>query len=143
MSHFFDILIFSQHIWGNVHYVPEINLISHGTLKKAFYLLNKTILKKSEIRFCRQKTADDNDAKINVFPNIPCTFLLFKASAFLQIFFPRSLLFRQVLRTSVFLSSKWLKTSNKRTQIPLISNQFASLIEQDVAIDKLFNTCKF
>ena len=25
---FFEILIFSQDIWGNVHYVPEINLIS-------------------------------------------------------------------------------------------------------------------
>ena len=24
----FEILIFSQDIWGNVHYVPEINLIS-------------------------------------------------------------------------------------------------------------------
>ena len=27
-SQFFEILIFSQDIWGNVHYVPEINLIS-------------------------------------------------------------------------------------------------------------------
>ena len=25
MSQFFEILIFSQDIWGNVHYVPEIN----------------------------------------------------------------------------------------------------------------------
>ena len=37
-------------------------------------------------------TADAN-AKINVFPNTPCTFLLFKASAFLQIFFLRKLKF--------------------------------------------------
>ena len=94
---------------------------------------------KYETRFCRRKTAEDNNAKINVSPNIPCTFLLFKASAFLQIFFPRNLLFRQVLRTSVFLNSKCLKTSNKRTHIPLIINQFVSLIEQDVAIDKLLN----
>ena len=110
---------------------------------RAFYLPSKTNKKKIETQFCKRKSAGNDNAKINVSSNIPCTFLLFKASAFLQIFFPRSLLFRQVLRTSVFLSSKWLKTSNKRTQIPLISNQFASLIEQDVAIDKLFNTCKF
>ena len=25
---FFEILVFSQDIWGNVHYVPEINLFS-------------------------------------------------------------------------------------------------------------------
>ena len=34
---------FSQDIWGNVHYVPEIYLISQGTLIKAFYLPKKTI----------------------------------------------------------------------------------------------------
>ena len=28
VSQFFEILIFSQDIWGNIHYVPEINLIS-------------------------------------------------------------------------------------------------------------------
>ena len=27
MSQFFEILIFSQYIWKNFHYVPEINLI--------------------------------------------------------------------------------------------------------------------
>ena len=32
------------------------------------------------------KTAEDNNAKINVSPNIPCTFLLFKASAFFKIY---------------------------------------------------------
>ena len=69
--------------------------------------------------------------------NIPCTFLLFKTSAFLQIFFPTHLLFRQVLKTSVFLDSKFSKTSNIRTHIPLFINQFASLIEQDVATDRL------
>ena len=135
----FEVLIFSQDIWGNVHYVSEINLISQGTLIKAFYLPSKANQKKSETQFCRRKAAEDNNAKINVSPNIPCTFLLFKASAFLQIFFPRNLLFRQVLRTSVFLNSKCLKTSNKRTHIPLFINQFVSLIEQDVAIDKLLS----
>ena len=139
MSRFCEILVFSKDISGKVHYVLEINLISKGTLIKACYLLNKTIEKKSETRFCRQKTAEDNNVKINIFPNVPCTFLLFKASAFLQMFFPRNLLFRQVLRTSVFLNSKCLKTSNKRTHIPLFINQFVSLIEQNVAIDKLLS----
>ena len=122
-------LIFSQEIWGNVHYVLEIKLISSGTLIKAFYLPNKTFLKKSETLFCRTMTAEDNNAKIKVLTNIPCTFLPFKVSAFLQKIFPRNLLFRQVLRTSVFLNSKYLKTSNKRTHIRLFINQFASLIE--------------
>ena len=126
MPQFFEALIFSQNIWGNVHYVPEIN----SFVIKAFYLPNKTTWKESETRFCRWKTAEDINAKIHVLPNIPCTFLLFKASAFLQIFFPRNLLFRQALRTSVFLNSKCLKTSNKRAHIPFfIINQFVPLIE--------------
>ena len=41
MSQIFEILIFSQDIWENVYYVPEINLISSRTLIKAFYLPNK------------------------------------------------------------------------------------------------------
>ena len=89
VSQFFEILIFSQDIYGNVHYVPEINLISEGTLIKAFYFPNKTIQKKSETRFCSRKTAEDDYVNINVPSNITCTFLLFKVSAFLQIFFPR------------------------------------------------------
>ena len=68
----------------------------------------KQIKKKSETRLCRRKTDEDNNAKINVFPNIPCIFLLFKASAFLQIFFLRNLLSRQVLSMSFFLSDKCL-----------------------------------
>ena len=28
MTQFFEILFFSQNIWENVHYVPEVNLIS-------------------------------------------------------------------------------------------------------------------
>ena len=81
MSQFFETLKFSQDILGNVHYVCEINLISEGTLISRG--------KKSETRFCRRKTAQDDNSKINVSPNIPCTFLLFKSSAFIQIFFPR------------------------------------------------------
>ena len=42
VSQLLEILIFSQDIQGNVHYVSEINLISEGTLIKAFYLPNKT-----------------------------------------------------------------------------------------------------
>ena len=79
--------------------------------------------------FCRLKTAEDNNTKIKVFPNIPCTVLLLKASEFLKKNFPRHLLFGQVLRTSVFLNSKCLITSNKRTHIPLFINQFVSLFE--------------
>ena len=76
-------LILSQDIWGKVHYVPKINLIFEGTLIKAFYLSSKTNLKKSEAWFCRRTTDEDNHVKLNVFPNIPCAFLLFKASALL------------------------------------------------------------
>ena len=102
MSQFFEILICSQNIWGNVHYVPEINLISKRTLIKAFYLPSKVSLKKSGTSFSRQKTAEDSNAKINISLNIPFTFLLFKASVFLQIFFPRNFLFQQVLKYQFF-----------------------------------------
>ena len=89
MSQFFEILIFSKDISGNVHYVAEINLISKGTLIKALNLPNKTILKKSETQFRRRKAAEDDNVIINVPPNIPCTFLLFRVSAFLQSYFPK------------------------------------------------------
>ena len=70
-------------------------------------------------------TAEDNNVKIKVFPNIPCTFLLFKASTFLQIFFPRNLLIRQALRTSLFLNSKYLKHQIKaHTFLYLLTNLF-------------------
>ena len=42
-NHVSEILIFRRGIQGNVHYVPEMNLISEGTLIKAFYLPSKTI----------------------------------------------------------------------------------------------------
>ena len=42
LSQFFEIWIFYLDIWGNVHYVPEINLISKGTLINVFYLRSKT-----------------------------------------------------------------------------------------------------
>ena len=58
-----------------------------------------------------------------------CTFLLFKASALLQMYFPRNLLFRKVSRKSDFVNSKCLKTSNKKTHIPLLIKQFVSLIK--------------
>ena len=45
MSQFFEFLIFSQDIQGNVHYIPEINLISEETMIKAFYLAEKNNLK--------------------------------------------------------------------------------------------------
>ena len=52
---------------------------------------------KSETRLFRRKTAADNNGKINFSPDIPCSFLLLKASASFQTFFPRNLLFQQVL----------------------------------------------
>ena len=42
VSQFFEILMFSQGIWGNAPYVHETNLISYRTLIKAFYLSSKT-----------------------------------------------------------------------------------------------------
>ena len=59
-----------------------------GTLIKTFYLSIKTNEKVSDTRFGRRKTAEDDNAQIYVSPNIPCTFLLFKGNAFLQILFP-------------------------------------------------------
>ena len=41
-TQFFEILIFSHDVWGNVHYVRDINIISHRPLIKSFYLPNKT-----------------------------------------------------------------------------------------------------
>ena len=84
--------------------------------------------------------------------------MLFKARVFLQIFFPRNLLVRKVLRTSVFLKSNCLtflcqfisllksivlKASNKRIHIPLlikidkIPTQIQS-IEQRMKLVKAF-----
>ena len=108
LSQFFKILIISQDIWWIVYYVSEINLISQGTLIRAFYLPNKTNQKKPETGCCTRKTAAENNAKSNFPPNIPGSFLLFKATAFLQIFFLRNVLFRQVLRTSIFINCKIL-----------------------------------
>ena len=51
---------------------------------------------------CTQKTAEDNNAKINISLNITCTFLLFKASAFLQILFLRNFTFPISLENASF-----------------------------------------
>ena len=77
------------------------------------------------------KTAEKDNVKINVSANIPCTFLLFKASAFLQKNFPRkSKFWERQLFTRINVSHSFtywpiyvfnwtkehrLKTSNKRT----------------------------
>ena len=58
--------------------------------------------KKSETRFCRRKIAKDDNVKINVSKNITCTFLLFKASVFLQIFFLRKPSFK-------FCIGRWME----------------------------------
>ena len=43
---------------------------------KAFYHPSKTNLKKSETWFCRRKTAEDGDVKINISLNITLTLTL-------------------------------------------------------------------
>ena len=53
---------------------------------KPFISQSKQI-KRNLRQFCRWKTAQDDNAKTNVSTNILCTFLLFKGSACLQIFF--------------------------------------------------------
>ena len=104
MSQFLEILFFWPRYLGKHSLCPW---------NQPHFLRNsdKSILSprqnKSETWLCRQTTAEDNNHKRNISPNIPCTFLLFKASAFVQIFFLRNLLFLQVLR-SVFLNSKCL-----------------------------------
>ena len=98
-SQFFKILTFSQDIWENVH----------CPWNQPDFLRNSD---KSPLSLKQNKLKEIRDtvfnAKINVSPNMPCSFLLFKVSGFLHICFPRNLLFRQVLRTSVFLNSKCL-----------------------------------
>ena len=63
------------------------------------------------------------------FPEYTLHLFALKTSAFLQIFFLIKLLFQQIWRTSVFLNSKCLKRSNKRTHIILFINHFVSLAE--------------
>ena len=75
---------FSQDIWGNAHYVPEIKLISKSLLSPKQNKIKEIFYFKT--RFCRQMTAEDNNSKRKVSPNIPCTFLLFKTSVFLFFF---------------------------------------------------------
>ena len=67
---------------------------AHCNLIKAFYFPSKTNQKKFEKYFCKGKTVEDDNGKINVSSNIPCAFLLFKASEFLQILFPRKTSFK-------------------------------------------------
>ena len=93
LSKFFEISVLSWNFWGNVYHVSEINLISSWNLIKALSLPSVTNSNKFEIWFCRRKTSED-DVKINVSTDIPCTFLLLKASAYLQIFFPRKTSFK-------------------------------------------------
>ena len=128
VSQFFEIWYLVK-IFGET-FIMSLKSTSFPKELKAFYLPNKTTEKKSETQFCRRKTAEDNNAKIKVLSNIPCTFFLFKASAFLQIFVPRNLLFRKIWRMSVSLNSKCLKTNVWKHQIKehiflyLLTNSF-------------------
>ena len=51
MSQFFLILIFSQDIWGNIHYGRKIKLIFEGTDKKSLLSPKQNNLKKFEMVF--------------------------------------------------------------------------------------------
>ena len=79
--------------WNQLHFLRESDkrLLSPKQQKK-----------KSETRFCRRKIAKDDNVKINVSKNITCTFLLFKASVFLQIFFLRKPSFK-------FCIGRWME----------------------------------
>ena len=66
----------------------QLGLRSAAKWIQLFNLALCLIVGKKLESFCRRKTAEDDNAKINVFPNILCTFLLFKSSACLQILFP-------------------------------------------------------
>ena len=100
MSQFFEILIFDQDIWRIDNYVCESCFLRNSD--KSLLYRGKTNEKNSETQFCKRETTQDDNAKINVYPNIPCTFLLFKASAFPQIFFPKKMKI-EVLGTLVSL----------------------------------------
>ena len=68
----------------------------HGSClwsQSRFLLKSYKSLLSPEQNNSRHEFADDN-VKIKVSSNIPSTFLLFKASAFLQIFFPRKVSFK-------------------------------------------------
>ena len=82
MSQFFEALILSRDFWENVHHHREISLISSWKSEKVSFSSERNKLK--EIRFCKRKPPEDDNLKINVSPNIPCAFLLFKASYCLQ-----------------------------------------------------------
>ena len=131
-----DILIIYTFFGGRVITQLKSLLVlrANSSIPGVFSGLRKQ--KKPETRFCRRKTAEHNNAKINIFPIIPSTSLLFKARAFLQIFSPRNFLFQQVLRASVFLNSKCLTFLYllpiyffNITHIPLFINLFVSLID--------------
>ena len=60
-------------------------------------------------KYCKRKTAEDDNVKIKASPVMPCTLLVFKGSAFLQIFFPRktSLSFGLLLKPGL---GSWTRT---------------------------------
>ena len=83
VSQILEILVLRQDFTGKVHHFCEINFISSWNLMKSFYLPNKTNKKKFETRFCKRKTAEDKNVKINISLNITCTFLLYISPNFL------------------------------------------------------------
>ena len=86
--------------------------------------------KLKEIRFCRRKTPEDDNLKINVSPNIPCVFLLFKASAFY---------FREKWVLSFTSLDKWNVNKNFAFSIVTVNDEYRKTRFQIIAIINALN----
>ena len=128
MSQFFEILILRWDFCGNVHHTREMNLISSWKSEKASFSSERNKLK--EIRFCRRKTPEDDNLKINVSPNIPCAFLLFKASAFY---------FREKWVLSFASLDKWNVNKNIAFSIVIVNDEHRKPRFQIIAIINALN----
>ena len=79
---------FNQDIWGKRSLCPWNQPHFLRNSDKSLISLDQNKLKEIWDTVCRRERAEHDNAKINVSANIPCTFFLFKGSAFLHIFFP-------------------------------------------------------
>ena len=140
MSRFFKILILSQDIWGNVCHFH----ISSWNLIKDFISQAKQIERNSRHGFVEKKLLKIIIWIKNLSPTIACTVLLFKASAFLQIFVLRKkefwvlhywinemeiiLLKRRKFTFPLYflmrISSIFFNIKERKTVLPLISYSF-------------------
>ena len=76
----FEILILSPDYLGNK--TSCLKNQPHFLMKfyKSLLSSEQSKQQKNQKQFCRRNTTEDDNVKIKVSPNIPCTFLLFKAS---------------------------------------------------------------